>query len=1437
MFQRFTFTLFVAVLAVVASARNVLPKNREQRINTLQSRADMPSLRFNYGGEKVRGVGLGGWLVIESFIAPSIFEQTEDDRVVDEWSFGTYTPRRKAERILRNHFDNFITEEDFREIKSYGLNHVRVPFPYWGIRTYPGDPYLRLNQYDKLKEAARWARNNDLYMMIELHTVPGGANGYDHGGKVNQTEWLGNDQNEQRTRDILAILAEEFSKDEYTHVTGITLVNEPNGNRDQIYSFYRSAYDSVRNPTGNSNTPLLVMIGDAFQNPADNDFWHNKMNAPRFQNVMIDTHVYSIFDDNSVSQTLGQRIDYWCGLHDGFRNASRHLYQLVGEWSPAFTDCAPRLNGRFIGARYDGTFPGSSRVGSCSRRSGNSKNWTDKYKQQLARSFGAQSSAYEGGTGWVMWTWRTEGHNADDWSYRAGVRGGWIPRNVDDRQFSCSKFAQYAPEPAQSHMAEQHMNDAALFGPPLVQDVRVPSVPSIPPERKSRRLLRMPRSFSRLSDMRKSSSGSTASASSTSTTPTLHHVQSIERLALRQHSTSSMGSSGTVTPNLGLVPLYPRSRQSSTRSNVSEQVPLTPEMEFPPELPYPTPPQFRTPSAASTASSDLRDLGEHAVTTHIDDAFAQDTGARVEALSHSFQKLDPASPSKTPRVETTSRRRKGTPIKRMPKSTEAPPPMPDMASRASNMNLRRLFRSPAHERPQITHIPPVPTIRDKTQIAASQASRRTHAIRELIDTERSYAADLTVVRDVYLYRARQLAGLSPTPSLNQRPSISRLNSVASIYDAPNSAPLSVMRHTESSDGLSLYTPPLSSSRSVTSLSSSFSSGMASSGAPMNANDIAIVFAGLEPCVSLANTMVAELEAVGDNVARVFLDNIDTIERVYTLYCARHEAAAARLADLSSTPGAAAFLRECDEIARKQSTAWDLLSLLIKPVQRILKYPLLLHAIITCTSASLPEYDLLTAAAQQIEAVADRINAYKKRLDDVGQHGFASPQPSRNAFWLNGGTLRIGRSSSRADAPGIDTEGLLVSLRARLTQHEHSLDKFAQECVVWIELARNRFNVQCAFIDQWIQLYELKGSPPETERLHSYAVVLRGSLTTLVMDQLEAEFDQSVLAVIREAHSIVSRARTVAMNRDAKEPEYRRYQSELAKRPKLKPTASVLTFISLHEQLLEELPLLLHNLEIILDSCFCAFARIQRAYHLAIIKETGIFDSDAPSRARAASAATLPEPGIGAVPSFPPSPATARRMSDISNPASHMDLATPRAKGGHKLEPPVALVTHPSSGQTPKVAPRRSIQNTHMSPVWNSPSGTIASVATSYASAAEDVFANTSQFSLAPTPRVLYADNQPYPNTPRVSHGTEKRASSGLNTSPRSRVPDAMSYYEENGANTTFYRDAHEHVNDGDYQMYPPPLTSASLGAPLTGRVLPMSPPPRPPRQSQRQVDS
>jgi glucan 1,3-beta-glucosidase len=101
------------------------------------------------------------------------------------------------------------------------------------------------------------------------------------------------------------------------------------------------------------------------------------------------------------------------------------LWLVVGEWSPAATDCATYLNGRGVGSRYDGSYPGSTYVGSCAGLTGSASTFSSSYKTFLRQLWEAQVISYEKANGWIMWTWKAE--HADEWSYQAGLQNGWIP--------------------------------------------------------------------------------------------------------------------------------------------------------------------------------------------------------------------------------------------------------------------------------------------------------------------------------------------------------------------------------------------------------------------------------------------------------------------------------------------------------------------------------------------------------------------------------------------------------------------------------------------------------------------------------------------------------------------------------------------------------------------------------------------------------------------------------------------------------------------------------------------------------------------------------------------------------------------------------------------------------------------------------------------------
>merc|ERR1712007_367824 len=59
---------------------------------------------------------------------------------------------------------------------------------------------------------------------------------------------------------------------------------------------------------------------------------------------------------------------------------------VAGEWTGGITDCAKWLNGKDKGARYDGTFSGSSKVGDCTGKyTGSVANLSSADKYNIGR--------------------------------------------------------------------------------------------------------------------------------------------------------------------------------------------------------------------------------------------------------------------------------------------------------------------------------------------------------------------------------------------------------------------------------------------------------------------------------------------------------------------------------------------------------------------------------------------------------------------------------------------------------------------------------------------------------------------------------------------------------------------------------------------------------------------------------------------------------------------------------------------------------------------------------------------------------------------------------------------------------------------------------------------------------------------------------------------
>ena len=100
--------------------------------------ADEHSTKFN---DQVRGTCLGGWMVLEPWITPSLFYQflggNEEDSAMDIHSFCTVLGPEEGNTQLRRHWESWVTEDIIQELAEQGsINSLRLPVGDWMYKPY-----------------------------------------------------------------------------------------------------------------------------------------------------------------------------------------------------------------------------------------------------------------------------------------------------------------------------------------------------------------------------------------------------------------------------------------------------------------------------------------------------------------------------------------------------------------------------------------------------------------------------------------------------------------------------------------------------------------------------------------------------------------------------------------------------------------------------------------------------------------------------------------------------------------------------------------------------------------------------------------------------------------------------------------------------------------------------------------------------------------------------------------------------------------------------------------------------------------------------------------------------------------------------------------------------------------------------------------------------
>ncbi|XP_008117405.2 rho guanine nucleotide exchange factor 38 [Anolis carolinensis] len=141
-------------------------------------------------------------------------------------------------------------------------------------------------------------------------------------------------------------------------------------------------------------------------------------------------------------------------------------------------------------------------------------------------------------------------------------------------------------------------------------------------------------------------------------------------------------------------------------------------------------------------------------------------------------------------------------------------------------------------------------------------------------------------------------------------------------------------------------------------------------------------------LSLLEEATTDVEPAMQVIGQVFVQIKDLIEEAYKVYCYQNDDAHVLLESYEKDEELKQHIRDCLQSLKKiyeeggKSNLLDMGSLMIKPIQRVMKYPLLLCELLNTTPMSHPDHRALQDALAAVKAVTMNINELKRRKDIV-----------------------------------------------------------------------------------------------------------------------------------------------------------------------------------------------------------------------------------------------------------------------------------------------------------------------------------------------------------------------------------------------------------------------------------------------------------------------